>query len=52
MLGKTVLKGTRWLLLKNSENLSDDWNEHQRLQDALELNTSLATAYSLNEDLR
>ncbi len=52
MLGKTVLKGTRWLLLKNPENLSDDRNEHQRLQDALERNTSLATAYYLKEDLR
>ncbi len=51
-LGKSVLKGTRWLLLKNPENLDEDHNEHQRLQEALELNTSLATAYYLKEDLR
>jgi len=47
-----VLKGTRWLLLKNPENLDDDRNEWQRLQEALELNAPLATAYYLKEDLR
>ena len=52
LLGKSVLKGTRWLLLKNPENLDEDRNEHQRLQDALELNASLSTAYYLKEDLR
>ena len=51
-LHKAVLKGTRWLLLKNPENLDDDRNEHQRLQDALSLNAPLATAYYLKEDLR
>lgn len=40
---KAVLKGTRWLLLKNPENLNEDRNEHQRLQDALKLNEPLAT---------
>jgi transposase len=52
ILAKSVLKGTRWLLLKNPENLNDDRNEHQRLQDALKLNEPLATAYYLKEDLR
>jgi len=49
---KKVLKGTRWLLLKNPENLNPDKNEHQRLQQALELNQPLATAYYLKEELR
>ena len=49
---KSVLKGTRWLLLKNPQNLSTDRNEHQRLQEALTLNEPLAIAYYLKEDLR
>jgi len=51
-LAKTVLKGTRWLLLKNPENLDDGRDEQQRLQQALELNQPLAIAYYLKEDLR
>lgn len=51
-LQRKVLKGTRWLLLKNPENLDDELDERQRLQDALSLNQSLATAYYLKEDLR
>jgi transposase len=47
-----VLKGTRWLLLKNPENLRKQSDEHQRLQSALELNKPLATAYYMKEDLR
>lgn len=50
--GKKILKGTRWLLLKNPENLDDTRNETERLQEALDLNKSLATAYYLKEDLR
>ncbi len=49
---KLVLKGTRWLLLKNPENLDDTRNESQRLEDALRLNQSLAIGYYLKEDLR
>ena len=49
---KSVLKGTRWLLLKNPENLRPDHNEPQRLEAALQLNKPLATAYYLKEDLR
>jgi len=49
---RRVLKGTRWLLLKNPENLDADRNEHRRLQSALRLNEPLATAYYLKEDLR
>jgi transposase len=51
-LHKDVLKGTRWLLLKNPENLVDERDESARLQEALKLNHSLATAYYLKEDLR
>lgn len=49
---KKVIKGTRWLLLKNPENLVEERNEPQRLQKALELNQPLATAYYMKEDLR
>jgi len=49
---KKVIKGTRWLLLKNPENLDPERDEHQRLQQALELNQPLATAYYMKEDLR
>ena len=49
---RRVLKGARWLLLKNPENLDDDRDERRRLDDALRLNQPLATAYYLKEDLR
>lgn len=49
---KKVLKCTRWLLLRNPENLDEKRNEKQRLEDALRLNKPLATAYYLKEDLR
>ena len=49
---RKLLKGTRWLLLKNPENLDEGTNEQQRLEDALRLNAPLATAYYLKEDLR
>jgi transposase len=49
---KQVLKGTRWLLLKNPEHLNDDRGERQRLEEALRINKPIATAYYLKEDLR
>jgi transposase len=49
---RRILKGTRWLLLKNPENLEEKRNEHERLHEALRLNEPLATAYYLKEDLR
>ena len=49
---KKVLKGSRWLLLKASENLDDKKDEQGRLQEALELNEPLTTAYYLKEELR
>jgi transposase len=51
-LAKKVLKGTRWLLLKNPENLDDEKDERRRLEKALALNKPLATVYYMKEDLR
>ncbi|MBE3040921.1 MAG: ISL3 family transposase [Chloroflexi bacterium] len=51
-LHKDVLKGTRWLLLKNPENLDDTRDEPRRLREALKLNEPLATAYYMKDDLR
>jgi transposase len=52
LLGKNVLKGMRWLLLKNPENLNQEKDEPARLEEALRLNAPLATAYYLKEELR
>lgn len=49
---KMSLKRTRWLLLKNPQNLDADRNEQERLEKALDLNRPLAIAYYLKEDLR
>jgi transposase len=49
---KKVLKGARWLLLKNPENLDADKDEERRLEEALALNKPLAVAYYMKEDLR
>ncbi len=53
-LERQVLKGTRWLLLKNPENLDPDpeKREKERLQQALELNVPLAKAYYRKDELR
>jgi transposase len=58
-LGKNVLKGTRWLILKNPENLSLEKNksgyvasERERLDEALRLNQPLAIAYCMKEEFR
>jgi transposase len=51
-MDKEVLKGTRWLLLKNPENLDPEKNERERLEEALRMNQPLATVYYLKEDLR
>jgi transposase len=52
LLQKKVLKGTRWLLLKASENLDEKRDEKKKLKEALALNEPLAVAYYLKEDLR
>lgn len=49
---KQVLKGTRWLLLKNRENLNAEKNEKTRLDKALALNEPLSKAYYLKEKLQ
>jgi len=49
---KKVLKSTRWLLLKNPENLDDTKDESLRLEKALEINKPLAIVYYMKEDLR
>jgi transposase len=51
-LGKPVLKGICWLLLKNPDNLDNTRDERQRLDEALKLNESLATTYYMKEELR
>lgn len=49
---RKALKGTRWLLLKNQENLDSNRNEQERLAKALQINRPLAVAYYMKEDLR
>jgi len=51
LMQKSVLKGSRWLLLKRPENLDPSRNEPQRLREALRLNQPLASAYYLKEEL-
>jgi transposase len=52
VMQKKVLKGTRYLLLKNPENLDPLRDEPSRLREALELNEPLAQAYYLKDSLR
>ena len=52
LMQKQVIKGTRWLLLKNPGNLDQNRKEAERLEEALRLNQPLALAYYLKEDLR
>jgi transposase len=49
---KKFLKGIRWLLLKNPENLSVARNEVNRLNEALKHNRPLALGYYLKEAMR
>ncbi len=51
-LQRSVLKGTRWLLLTAKENLETKEQSVARLKQALELNRPLATVYYMKEDLR
>jgi len=52
VLGRKMLKGTRWLLLKNAENLGNERRERERLEEALRFNEPLAEAYYMKEHLR
>lgn len=49
---RRLLKGTRWLLLKNPANLDESRTELSRLEKALEINKPLAAAYYMKEELR
>ncbi|MCG2734549.1 transposase, partial [Pseudodesulfovibrio aespoeensis] len=51
-LARNVLKGSRWILLKNPENLNKERGEDGRLEEALRMNEPLAKSYYLKEDLR
>jgi transposase len=51
-LGKTVLKGSRWLLLTAREALALKPDKMSKLDSALSLNKPLSTAYYMKEDLR
>jgi transposase len=51
-LQRSVLKGTRWLLLTARENLETKEKSVERLRHALEANKPLATVYYMKEDLR
>ncbi|HXV16952.1 MAG TPA: ISL3 family transposase [Gemmatimonadaceae bacterium] len=48
---RRVIKGTRWLLLKNRQNLAGK-NEEIRLTELLEANHALFVVYVLKEDLK
>lgn len=49
---KKLIRGTKWLLLKNKDNLDDQKEESKRLKEALSVNEPLAIAYYLKEDLK
>jgi transposase len=54
---RKLIKGSRWLLLKNERNLRVEpgyggKSEKQRLEELMELNTPLSKAYLLKEQIR
>ena len=51
-MGRKVLKGSRWIPLKNPENLSAERNEAAKLQEALKLNEPLVLSCYMKEDPR
>ena len=51
LLKRKVLKGTRWLLLCNGEDIYDSCHRN-RLENALEMNAPLMKGYYLKESLR
>ena len=50
--GKEVIKGSKYLLLKNAENLDPERDEPARLADLLRLNRRLSIVYLLKDDLK
>ena len=51
LMKRKVLKGTRWLLLCNGEDIYDSYHKN-RLENALEMNAPLMKGYYLKEALR
>ena len=51
IMKRKVLKGTRWLLLRNGEDIYDSCHRN-RLENALEMNAPLMKGYYLKESLR
>jgi transposase len=49
---QAVIKGSKFLLLKNEDNLDETRNERERLERVLSLNTPLTTGYVLKKSLR
>jgi transposase len=49
--GRAVVKGSRWLLLRNYDNL-ESRQDRVRLQELLRANKQLATVYILKDDLK
>lgn len=49
--GRAVVKGSRWLLLRNRENITKR-KDRIRLQELLRANKHLATVYILKDDLK
>ncbi len=47
---RKVIKGSRWLLLRNADNLTDD--QHVRLGELLKANRALLKVYVLKDDLK
>lgn len=50
--GRKTVKGCRWLLLKNLENLDKERDEQKRLQAVIEEHQPLCLAWLLKEELR
>jgi hypothetical protein len=48
---RQVIKGIRWLLLKNEKNLNDEKDERRQLERALQINKPLAEVHYLKEEL-
>ncbi len=49
---KAIFKGVRYLLLKGSEKIAEDWDARKRLDELLAVNETISIAYILKEELR
>ena len=49
---KAVFKGVRYLLLKGSEKIAEDWDARKRLEELPAVNETISIAYILKEELR